>query len=95
MATLAQLVMQALGRVAEQVSVLVNRAALNGQLLAPERHERGFQAGGTVDDHELRSFQAPCIQIGEELTPGSCAFAAHIPDRDQHLLPVATDADRG
>lgn len=80
---------------AEQVSVLVNRAALNGQLLAPERHERGFQAGGTVDDHELRSFQAPCIQIGEELTPGSCAFAAHIPDRDQHLLPVATDADRG
>lgn len=40
--------MQAIGRMAEQIAVFVNRAALDGQLPAPERHECGFQAGGTV-----------------------------------------------
>ena len=72
--------MQALWGVAEQVAVLVNGAALNGQILAPERHKRGFKAGGAVNDYEFGLPQAPRVQIGEELAPGSRAFAAHVPD---------------
>lgn len=39
---------------AVQVAVLVHRAALDGHLLAAERPERGFQAGRTIDDDEVR-----------------------------------------
>lgn len=79
---------------AEQVAVLVDRATLNGQVAAPERHERGLEAGSAVDDHEFRPPQASRIQIAEELAPGCRAFSAHVSDREQHLLSVAADADR-
>jgi hypothetical protein len=49
---------------------------------------------GAVNDHELRAPQAPGIQTGEELAPGCRAFAAHVPDGQQHLLPVAPHPDR-
>ena len=50
---LGQLVVQVLGRMGEQVAVLMNRAALDRQLLAPQGHERGFQDRGAVHDDEL------------------------------------------
>jgi len=73
----------------QEVAVLVNRAALDRQILAPQRHERGFQARGAVardarlwrDDHELRSFQAALVEVIQELAPGGRALAAHVPDR--------------
>src|SRR5690606_36476162 len=70
------------------------RAALNSQILAPERHKRGLKTGGAVNNYELGPPEAPRVQVGEEAAPGSRAFAAHVPDRKEHLLPVAPHADR-
>jgi len=77
---LGQLVVHRLRGMAEKVAMLVDRAALDGQVLAPERHERGFQPWGTVDNHELRPLQAARIEIGEELAPGRLALSTHILD---------------
>ena len=82
-------------RVAEQVAVLVNRATLNGQILAPERHKCGLKAGSAVNDHELGPRQAPGVQVGKEAAPGSRAFAAHVPDGEEHLLSVSPTWTRG
>ena len=57
---------------------LPNRAALDGQIFPPGRHERGFKAQGTADDNELGSPQARCIEIGAEPAPGRRAFAAQV-----------------
>jgi hypothetical protein len=72
----------------------VNRAALDGQALAPERHQRGFEARGAIDDYELGPLQAARIEVCEELAPGRGAFAAHVADGKQHLLTVSAHADR-
>ena len=45
--------MQPLGRVGDQVPVLVNRAAL-GRHIAPERGQRLLQPGPAVNDEKLR-----------------------------------------
>ena len=47
------LVVQVLRSMAEQVSVLVHGAALDGQVFAPERNERSLQPRRTVNDYEL------------------------------------------
>ena len=51
----------------QEVAVLVNRAALNRQVLAPERHERGLQPWGAIDDHEFGPLQAAGIEVFEKL----------------------------
>jgi hypothetical protein len=45
---LGQFVVQALGGMRQEVAVLVNRAALDGQALAPERHGGGFALGPVI-----------------------------------------------
>jgi len=70
--------MHMLGSLGQKVAELVNRAALDGQVFAPEGDEGGLKAGGPVHDHEFRLFQPAGIQIIDELTPGGSALATHI-----------------
>ena len=62
--------------VRQQVAVLVNRAALDRQILTPKLGQRGFQSRRPVDDHELGPRQAAGIEIAEEAGPCRRAFAA-------------------
>ena len=62
--------MQEIGSVGEQVAVLVNGAALDRQVLAPECDERGFETRRSIDDGEFRPLQAARIEIIEELASG-------------------------
>ena len=78
---LGEFVMHMLGGVGQQVAMLVNGAALDGQVVAPERHQRGLQTWSTVDDHEFGTLQATAVEILEELTPRRCALTAHVSDR--------------
>ena len=90
---LGQLVVQGLGRVGEQVAVLVDRAALDRRI-RPQLGQCSLEAGSAIDDDERRRLQAPGIEIVEERPPSGLALAAHIPDRQQDLLPVPTHTDR-
>jgi len=80
--------MHVLGGVTEKVTVLVNRAALDRQGLAPERNQRGLKPRRAIDDDKLRLFQTAGIKIAKEHAPCSFAFSAHILDGKQYLLPV-------
>jgi hypothetical protein len=53
--------MHVLGGVRQQVTVLVERAALDRQVVAPERHERSFQPRGTIDEYEFGPLQAAAL----------------------------------
>ena len=79
-------------RLAEEVAVLVNRAALDWQVIAPERDKGGLQSGCANDDNKFRLFQAARIEITEEHAPCGFAFPAHILDGKQHFLPVPAHA---
>ena len=62
---LGQLVVHVFRGMGQEVAVLVNRAALDRQLFAPQGNERGFQARGTIDDHELGSLSGRGVEIVE------------------------------
>ena len=72
--------------------MLVNRAALDWQVIAPERDKGGLQSGCANDDNKFRLFQAARIEITEEHAPCGFAFPAHILDGKQHFLPVPAHA---
>lgn len=82
---LGQLVVHMLRGVCQKVAVLMNRAALDRQILAPQPHERSFQPRGTINDHGFGPFQPARIKIIEELSSCSGALAAHFFDGKQHL----------
>ncbi len=63
----------------QQVAMPVNRAASNGQVLAPQRRKRGFQARSNIDDRELGPLQPARIGIGEEPAPGRQGSSAVLP----------------
>ena len=71
------------GRMAQKIAVLVNRAALDRQLRAPECDEGCLKAGGAVDDDELRPCEPACIEVVDELAPCGFALTAHIFDGKQ------------
>jgi len=73
-----QLLLHVLGSVAQKIAVLVNRAALNRQVLTPQRDERSLQPRGTVDDYELGFLQAARIEVFEEPAPSRRALPAHV-----------------
>ena len=75
--------------------MLVNGAALDRQLVSPQRDERGLEPGCPVNDDELGPFQGARIEIVEELAPRGGAFPAHIPDGKQCLLDAAPHTDGG
>src|ERR687887_2352609 len=76
----------------QKIAMLVNRAALE-QNIRPQRGERFFKAWSAIDDDELRRSQAAVDEIIEEAPPGGFAFAAHVLDREQHLLAVLPHAE--
>lgn len=53
----------------QQIAVLVNRAALNGQAFTPEGHECDLQTRRAVDDHQAGLLQTTGIQVLNELAP--------------------------
>ena len=84
---IAQLLVHMLGGMSQQVAVLVDRAPLDGQIVAPERHDRHFQPRRAVDDHKLGTIEAALIQIFEKLTSCGGALAPHIHNR-YDLIPA-------
>ena len=63
------LLVQALGRVGEQVAMLMNRAALKRHAV-PDGGDRLLQPRCAVDDQELRPAQVAGDQVVENRTPG-------------------------
>jgi hypothetical protein len=63
------LLVQALGRVGQEVAMLVDRAALDRQAV-PHRGDRGLEPGRAVDDQELGPPQAAGNEIVEYRAPG-------------------------
>jgi site-specific DNA recombinase len=59
----------------------------------PERGQRLLEAGRAVDDQELRRPQPARHEIVQHPAPGGFALTAHAARRQQHLLPVAPDAE--
>jgi hypothetical protein len=53
---LSQLVLHVFRGMGQEIAVFVNCAALDRQVLAPQRHEGGLEARSAVNDHELWSF---------------------------------------
>src|SRR2546423_8325098 len=88
----ANLVVQSLGGVGEQVPVLVNRAALDWHAL-PHRGQCILEPGRAINDEECWSPQSALEEIVEHRAPGCGGFAAHVLDREQHLLAVLAHAD--
>ena len=86
------LIMQALGRMREKVSVLVDRAALDRHAV-PDGGNRLVEPRCAVDNEELRRSQAALDEIVEDSAPGLGALAAHALDREQHLLAVRAHAE--
>ena len=70
----------------------VDRAPLRRHR-GPEGGQRLLEPGGAVDDQELRGAQATRDQVVEHGPPSGLALAPHVPCREQHLLPVAADAE--
>src|SRR6516165_5310897 len=86
------LVVQPLGRVGQQVALLVNGAAL-GWHIAPERGQRLFQPGSAVDNQQLWPAQPALDQIVENHAPSLAGLATHVLDGQQHLVAVLAHAE--
>jgi hypothetical protein len=71
----------------EEVSVLMNRAALDRHSV-PDRGNGLVEAGRAIDDEELGAPQPALDETVEDSAPGFGALAAHALDREQHLLAV-------
>src|SRR6266516_7228653 len=86
------LVVQALGRVREEIAMLVNRAPLDRHSV-PDGGNRLLEPRRAVDDEELGPSEAARDEIVKDGAPGLGALAAHALDRQQDLLAVRTHAD--
>ena len=84
--------MQSLGRMREQVPMLVHGASLHRDTV-PHGGKRLLQPRCAVNDEELRSAKAALDQVIENRAPGFGAFSAHALGRQQHLLAVRAHAD--
>ena len=78
--------MQALGRVRQQVVVLVHGAALRRHR-GPERGERLLEPSRPVDDKEIRRPQATRDEVVENGASGSLALAAGAPTPE--ITPIS------
>ena len=75
-----------------QIPVLMNRTPLHRHAV-PHRGERFLQSRRAVDDEKRRPAQTAPDQIIENGAPGFGEFAAHVLDREQHLLAVLAHAN--
>src|SRR6202043_187785 len=85
------LVVQALRGMGEQVSVLVDRAALP-RYAVPDGGNGLVEPRRAIDDEELRTLKPALDEIVEHRAPGLGALAAHALDREQNLLAVRSYA---
>ena len=88
----ADLLVQALGGMGEQVAVLVNCAPLHRHAI-PDGGNRLVEPRCAVDDEELGPSQTALDEIVEDSAPGFGAFSAHAFDCEQHLLAVRAHAE--
>jgi hypothetical protein len=82
------LVVQAFGRVRQQIPVLVDRTLLHRQAI-PDGCNRAVEPTGSVDDEEFGPSQAAPDEIVEHAAPSLGALPTHALDRERHLLAVA------
>jgi hypothetical protein len=68
--------------------VLVKRATLHRHVI-PDGGNRLVEPGGAVDDEEFRLPQATPSEIVEDGAPSFSTLAAHVLDREQHLLAIS------
>ena len=61
--------------------------------VSPEARERRLEALAAVDNDQLRLGQATGQEIVEHRPPSGFALAAHVLDREDHLLAVTADAE--
>jgi hypothetical protein len=71
----------------------VDRAALGRHVRPQGGHQRFLQPGRAVDDEQLGRPQPARGQIVEQRPPRRLALAAHVLDRQQHLLAIGADAE--
>jgi hypothetical protein len=84
--------MQPLGRVSQQVAMLVDRAAL-GRHVAPEGGQRLLQPGAAIDNQKLWLAQPALDEIVENRAPCRARLATHILGCQQHFLAVLAHAE--
>ena len=84
--------MERVGRVGQQVSVLVDGAALRGDV-GPQRRECPLEASRAVGDQERGGTQPARDEIVKDLPPRRLALAAHVLHGQQDFLPVAAHAE--
>src|SRR5665213_3653286 len=85
------LVVQALRGMGEQVSVLVDRAALHRNAV-PDGCNGFVEPWCAIDDEELGTPQPTLDEIVQRRAPCLGAFAAHALDREQDLLAIGAYA---
>src|SRR4051812_19009944 len=83
------LVVEALGRMGEQVAVLVHRAALRRNPL-PDRRESLLQARRSIHNDEGWPAQLARDKIVEHRPPGGLRLSAHVLDRPMFLTASRT-----
>src|SRR5947209_3578490 len=86
------LLVQPMGRVSEQVAVLVDRAAL-GRYVAPEGGQRLLQPSAAVDNQKLWLAQPALEEIIENRAPRLAGLAAHVLEGQPQLLAVVAHAE--
>src|ERR1700685_1193017 len=86
------LLMQALWSVREEITVFVHGAPLHRHAI-PNDADRALKPRAAIDDEDLAPQQAALDEIIEYCAPGLGALAAHLFDRQKHLLAVLAHPD--
>ena len=84
--------MQPLGRVGRKIAVLVNRMALDGQVLSPEGGDCRLKTRPTIDAHQGGWRQTTCIRVLQELSSCRRALPRHVLNGREQLLAVPSHA---
>src|SRR4029453_2023165 len=88
----ADLVMQALGGVREEITVLMNGAPLHRHAI-PNGGNRALKPRAAIDDEELGPPQAALDEIIEHSAPSLGALTAHLLDSEENFLAVLAHAE--
>jgi len=78
--------MHMLRSMGQQVALLVNGAALDRQVVTPERHERGFEPGCPINDHELGALKPSGVEVFKKLAPRCSALATRSAGKQRPTL---------
>jgi len=76
----AEVVVHRLRRMAGQIAMVLDHAALDDQVLAPERDKCGIKTMGAVDDDELWPLQPARIEVGEVTVDRGLAVKPRLDD---------------